>query len=183
MVCELDTCPRGEESVLVGAAALVEATGRVLLETTPLQSQSASWGRWDPNQAVPREQGLQHHAVRDGGGALLRGRSQDRPRQPGDEDGVSGRGVWQRRESGRRRRRLASLQDVEFLVPSEGGTEGEDGEVMTESQQAAAFVNNMADSVSEGRVARPLVWCSRLFSALLRLFSRRFFLSLERRDR
>lgn len=50
----------------------------------------------------------------------------------------------------RRRRHLADVGKLEFRLPSEGGTEGEDGEATTGSQQAAAFANSVADKVSEG---------------------------------
>ncbi|CAM9123334.1 unnamed protein product, partial [Scytosiphon promiscuus] len=42
------------------------------------------------------------------------------------------------------RRRLADIEGVEFALPSEGGTDEEEGTVTTESQQAAAFFNSMA---------------------------------------
>lgn len=66
--------------------------------------------------------------------------------------------LWRRRERPEhRRRRLADIEEVEFSVPSEGGIEGEGGEVMTGSQQAAAFVNNMVDPVSDGWDSVPVM--------------------------
>lgn len=44
------------------------------------------------------------------------------------------------------RRRLTDFEDVAFEVPALGGT-GDNGEVLTGSQQAAAFFNKLADRV------------------------------------
>ena len=124
VVCELDKCPGGLESVLVGDEAAAQSSRRVLL-LRPV-----------PTARHGEPLAVRHRAVLDGDGALLRGR--DQTRQPGGEDGVLGQS---------RRRRLADVEDVDFSVPAEGGTVGEDGEVTTGSQQAAAFVNSIADMV------------------------------------
>lgn len=127
--------------MLVGAAvAAQQSSGRMLLLSAHPQRQSASRGGRDPNQMVRHEENpQQHHPVRGGDAGLSRGQS--RPRQSADGGGTS-----RTQESGRRRRRLTDLEDVEFLVRSEG----EGGEAITESQQAAAFMNNMANPVSDG---------------------------------
>lgn len=158
VVCELDPCPGGQESVLVGAgAAATVQSGRLLLLNTHPQGQSGSQRGEAALQTVRHGDQLGHRAVRDGGGGFLRG--QDRARHSRDKEGDTGGMLWWHGEgagAGRRRRRLADIEEVEFSVPSEGGIEREDGVVMTESQHAAAFVNNVADPVSEGRGSMPV---------------------------
>ena len=138
MVCELDKCPGGLESVLVGDEAAAQLSGRRML-----------FLRGHPQRQSVGERGEgPHQTVRDGAESVLRG--QDRVRRSEDGNGVAGGKLWQQAGSERRRRRLPDIEDIGFSIPSDGGTEGEDGEVMTGSQQAAAFVNSMADPVSDG---------------------------------
>lgn len=155
-MCGLDPCSAGFESILVGDEAVAQLSGRMLLLITNSQSQSVSQ-RGEGAHQTGRRQGEQkgHRGLRDGGGDPSRGRNQARDSRD-DEEWGSGRMLRRRGGAGRRRRRLADVEDIAFLVPSEGGTEGEDGEATTESQQAAAFVNNMADPVSDGRNSIPL---------------------------
>lgn len=137
-------------------------------------------------RAHPRSQSVQ--TVRHGGqppysSAKKRGgdsalpRGPGRKRQSGGEEEVSGRMSWRRQdEPGHWRRRLADIEGVAFLVPlSGGGTAGEDGGVATESQQAATFVNNVADAVSGGWRAVPAVCAILLLLLVLLLLT---FLSL-----
>ena len=149
MICELDPCTGGTKSVLVGDEAATQASTRMLLlrpQPPDKGSVSGQRGR-DPYQTIGHGEQLRRRAVHGEDGGFLRG--QEPTPQSEDETEVPGRMRLRRRESGLRRRRLGDIEDVEFLVPLEGGIEGGDGEVMTESQQAAAFVNNMADMVRE----------------------------------
>lgn len=149
VVCELDPCPGGLESVLVGDEAAAQLAGRMLLLRDYPQSESISSQRGrNTHQTARQGERPPKRAARDGdGGASLRGRG--RARRSGDEEAGAGGMLWQGQGAGRPRRRLADIEEVEFSVPSEGGSEGGDGEAATESQQAAALFNNVADSVSE----------------------------------
>ena len=142
-MCELDTCPGGPESILVGDEAAASAATRMLLLRPHPQGEGVVSGqrRRDPYQMMEHGEQLQRHAVHGKNGGFLRG--PEPPPQSEDEDEVPGRMRLQRRGSARWRRRLTDITDVEFLVPLEGGVEG----LLTGSQQAAAFVNNMADMV------------------------------------
>lgn len=138
VVCELYSCPAGLESVVVGDEDSTRASsGRtLLLGAHHLQRQ----------RRVRQSDDDPHWAVRGRNGESQRG--QDRaPRSGGGNRGSDWVPGLQKGPGGRRRR-LTSIEDVVFLMPYESGAEGEDGQVMTESQQAAAFVNNMANPVS-----------------------------------
>lgn len=127
--------------MLVGDEAAPEAAStRMLLFMAHPESKSPSQHGRDHTQTVGHDKQLQHREMRDGdGGGSLRG--QNRTRQSRGKEGGAGR------RTPLLRRRLADVENVAFLVPSEGG---EDGDAMTGSRQAAAFVNNVADPVSEG---------------------------------
>lgn len=149
MLCELDLCPRGAYSVLVGDEASAGASTRMLLQEAHRQSKRAGGQHTrDPYQTVGHGQHPRHHAVHGGDRGFLRG--QDRAPGSEDEDEVSGRVLWRRQGSGRRGRRLTDIENFQFSVSLNGGPEEEGGEVTTGSQQAAAFVNSVADPVSEG---------------------------------
>ena len=154
-MCGLDPCSAGFESILVGDEAVAQLSGRMLLLITNSQSQSVSQRGEGAHQTGRQGEQKGHRGLRYGGGAPSRDRNRTRNSRD-DEEWGSGRMLRRRGGAGRRRRRLADVEDVEFLLPSEGGPEGEDGEATTESQQAAAFVNNMADPVSDGRNSIPL---------------------------
>eukprot|EP00903_Cladosiphon_okamuranus_P017296 g15937.t2 len=145
VVCELDPCPGGPESVLVGdeAAAVQSSRVRIVKDT--------------PGQTARRGERRRPRALRDGDVGSLRGRRrgpQSEINEEGDTGGVGRQGQGQ--GDGLLRRRLANIEEVDFSVPSEGGVEGEDGEAMTESQQAAAFINNLADPAVLAEIAAGL---------------------------
>ena len=141
----------------VGDEAATQSYGSTLpLSSAHGQSKIVRQRSRDHIQTVRHGERLQNRALRDGrGGGFLR--RQDSARQFRDEDGVSGRMPWRALGPERRRRRLGDIEDIPFSAPTEGDLKGEDGEVVTGSQQAAAFVNNMADLVSEGWESMPLV--------------------------
>lgn len=181
MVCELDPCPWGAESVLVGEEVAPQPSGRMLLFRTQPPSQSVGQRDRDQHQTARHEEHLPHRATRDGDIALLRGHGRTRQSRD-EEEGTSDRMSRRRQGPRHRRRRLMDIEGLAFTVPSEGGTEGDDGRVMTESQQAAAFVNNMADPVSEGRDSNMAVFFQQLppFVLLFSLLGVRIYTFLSR---
>ncbi|CBJ33484.1 hypothetical protein Esi_0495_0005 [Ectocarpus siliculosus] len=134
VVCGLGSCPHGEDSVDVEAevTAIQGPASRMLaaVGAGAQHSQSQRHGQQEILSRV-RRRAPQHRQLEAGAAAAS-------SRDPTT--------FWseQRQELGRRRR-LGDITGVEFKLPTGEGTEGDDGEVLTESQLAAAFINNVAD--------------------------------------
>lgn len=139
MVCSLGPCPHGDDSVVVEAevTAIQGAASRMLAAVGEGAKHSQSQSH--------QQQGMLRR---------LRNRAPPHRQLEADAAATSSRdpttawpGLLQ--ERGRRRRRLGDIDAVEFKVPTGEGTEGDDGKVLTDSQQAAAFINNVADPVRQ----------------------------------
>lgn len=145
VVCGLGSCPNGEDSVGVEAevTATQGAASRMLaaVGAGAQHSQSQSHRRQEMLRRV-RNRAPQHRQLE--AGAAVTSSRDPTTFWPG-----------QRQELGRRRR-LGDIAGVEFKLPTGEGTEGDDGEVLTESQLAAAFINNVADPVRRTAMHRVL---------------------------
>ncbi|CAM9816351.1 unnamed protein product [Ectocarpus sp. 6 AP-2014] len=134
VVCGLGSCPHGEDSVNVEAevTAIQGPASRMLsaVGAGAQHSQSQRHGQQKMLRRV-RRRPPQHRQLEAGAAAAS------------SRDPTTLRS-GQRQELGRRRR-LGDIAGVEFKLPTGEGTEGDDGEVLTESQLAAAFINNVAD--------------------------------------
>ncbi|CAM9238964.1 unnamed protein product, partial [Ectocarpus sp. 8 AP-2014] len=134
VVCDLGSCPHGEDAVDVEAevTAIQGPASRMLaaVGAGAQHSQSQRHGQQEMLRRV-RRRAPQHRQLEAGAVAAS-------SRDPTT--------FWsgQRQELGRRRR-LGDIAGVKFKLPTWEGTEGDDGEVLTESQLAAAFINNVAD--------------------------------------